>query len=196
MSPKKNIKEALADSFKSLMLEYPFEKITIKMITDRTGVIRPTFYNHFVDKYEVLEWVCYKDIFEGLKLLVDNDMLTEAIKLLFTKIEHHQAFYLKAVRIQGQNAFQDIFHKQIAKIIEHAFERHHESDITYKRKTVHNKVFTPHAIASYYAHGLTYIIETWLLKGLPINAEEMTKAYYILATQTMEDMMEKGIWKF
>lgn len=166
------------------------------MITDRAGVIRPTFYNHFVDKYEVLEWVCYKDIFEGLKLLVDNDMLSEAIKLLFAKIEHHEAFYLKAVRVQGQNAFQDIFHKQIAEIIEQAFERHHERDIIHTKKIVHNKVFTPHAIASYYAQGLTYIIETWLLKGLPINTEEMTKAYYILATQTMEDMIEKGIWQF
>lgn len=187
MSHKKNVKEALADSFKSLMLEYPFEKITIKMITDKIGVIRPTFYNHFVDKYEVLEWICYKDVFEGLKLLVDNNMLTEAIKLLFTKIEHNKEFYLKAVKIQGQNAFNDIFHKQIAEIIEEAFKSHGTM------KTEKNKVFTPNAIANYYAQGLTYIIETWLHKGLPVSADEMTRVYYILATRTMEDMIEKGI---
>ena len=33
-----------------------FDKITIKMITDQAGVIRPTFYNYFQDKYEVMEW--------------------------------------------------------------------------------------------------------------------------------------------
>lgn len=187
MGHKKNIKEALADSFKSLMLEYPFEKITVKKITDGIGVIRPTFYNHFADKYEVLEWICYKDIFEGIKLLVDNNMLSEAIKLLFTKIEHNKPFYLKAVKVQGQNAFKDIFHKQLAEIIKQAFENSGAGE------SFHHKIFTSSEIADYYAQGLTYIIETWLLKDPSVNAEEMTKAYYILATRTMEEIVEKGI---
>ena len=37
----------LAKSFKEIACEKPVEKITIKDITDRAGVIRPTFYNHF-----------------------------------------------------------------------------------------------------------------------------------------------------
>lgn len=38
---------ALAESLKSLMMRMPFEKITIKDITDEANVIRTTFYNHF-----------------------------------------------------------------------------------------------------------------------------------------------------
>jgi len=186
MSHKKNVKEALAKSFSTLLLEYPFEKITIKMITDDCGVIRPTFYNHFVDKYEVLEWVCYKDIFEGLAVLVDNNMFSEAIKLLFSKIEKNKTFYLKAVKIQGQNAFNDIFCRQITALIERAFDR--------SEKGLHtkNKVFTPHLMSTYYAQGLTHIIEQWLLKGLIVPSEEITRAYYVLATTSMEEMIEKG----
>lgn len=45
----------LGESFKELMQKKPFEKITIKMITDAAGVIRPTFYNYFQDKYDVME---------------------------------------------------------------------------------------------------------------------------------------------
>ena len=44
----------LADSLKALVVQKPVEKITIKEITDKAGVIRPTFYNHFQDKYELL----------------------------------------------------------------------------------------------------------------------------------------------
>ena len=40
-------KELLADSFRSLVLTMPFQKISIKMITDGAHVIRPTFYNYF-----------------------------------------------------------------------------------------------------------------------------------------------------
>ena len=40
-------KELLADSFRTLVLTVPFQKISIKMITDGAHVIRPTFYNYF-----------------------------------------------------------------------------------------------------------------------------------------------------
>ena len=53
---KREIDQLLADSFRELACQGPIEKITIKEITDRAGVIRPTFYNHFQDKYELLEW--------------------------------------------------------------------------------------------------------------------------------------------
>lgn len=49
-------KELLADSFRTLVLTVPFQKISIKMITDGAHVIRPTFYNYFQDKYEVIEF--------------------------------------------------------------------------------------------------------------------------------------------
>ena len=37
-------KALLGEEFKELVMEKSFEKITIKMITDAAGVIRPTFY--------------------------------------------------------------------------------------------------------------------------------------------------------
>lgn len=54
---KELTKRLIANSFKELLLQNSFEKITIKMITDHANVIRPTFYNHFHDKYELLEWI-------------------------------------------------------------------------------------------------------------------------------------------
>ena len=48
-------KALIGESLKVLMRNHPFEKITIKMITDEAGVIRPTFYNYFCDKYEVVD---------------------------------------------------------------------------------------------------------------------------------------------
>lgn len=54
MERKKMTKALIGESLKVLMRNHPFEKITIKMITDEAGVIRPTFYNYFCDKYESL----------------------------------------------------------------------------------------------------------------------------------------------
>ena len=46
-----DIDQLLADSLKELAAKRPMEKITIKEITDKAGVIRPTFYNHFQDNF-------------------------------------------------------------------------------------------------------------------------------------------------
>ncbi|WP_419025124.1 TetR/AcrR family transcriptional regulator C-terminal domain-containing protein [Emergencia sp.] len=49
-------KNALADSLKALLELRPVDKITISDITDDCGVNRMTFYYHFQDIYDLLEW--------------------------------------------------------------------------------------------------------------------------------------------
>ena len=49
MERKKMTKALIGESLKVLMRNHPFEKITIKMITDEASVIRPTFYNYFCE---------------------------------------------------------------------------------------------------------------------------------------------------
>ena len=66
---KSAIDTLFAESFKELAKKHPIEKITIKEITDLAGVIRPTFYNHFQDKYELLEWIIRTELLEPVKPL-------------------------------------------------------------------------------------------------------------------------------
>ena len=57
---KVTMKDLLSEGLYILMQQKPFEKITIKQICDKTGVIRGTFYNHFMDKYEALEYLIHR----------------------------------------------------------------------------------------------------------------------------------------
>ena len=41
------------------------------MITDKSKVIRPTFYHHFKDKYEVLEYIVDEDIMKNKNKVID-----------------------------------------------------------------------------------------------------------------------------
>ena len=84
---KSAIDTLLAESFKELALKHPIEKITIKEITDKAGVIRPTFYNHFQDKYELLEWIIDTQLIAPAEPLIQNGMVNEALVLLFSNIE-------------------------------------------------------------------------------------------------------------
>ena len=82
---KETMDVLLAESFKELACRQPIEKITIKAVTDKAGVIRPTFYNHFQDKYELLEWIIQVQILEPIRPLIHAGMVDEALILIITQ---------------------------------------------------------------------------------------------------------------
>ncbi len=100
--------EKIARSLKKLVLKKPFEKITVKEITDGAGVIRPTFYNHFSDKYEVIEWIYMHEVIEPGRALVETGMAQEYVRFVLARMKNDKEFYLAASKIQGQNSFENI----------------------------------------------------------------------------------------
>lgn len=111
---KTDIDQLLAKSLKEIAVRRPVEKITIKEITDKAGVIRPTFYNHFQDKFELIEWIIRTELLEPVEPLIRNDMIIEAMVLLFTNIEKDKAFYSQLVKMEGSVKFHDIAKKCVA----------------------------------------------------------------------------------
>ena len=117
-------KHQLAECFKELMLKGSFDKITIRMITEQAGVIRPTFYNYFQDKYEVMEWLLEEEVFRPVFERVEDGMEREAIYLLFRKMEKDQQYYQKAFEVTGQNGFEEILCGKIRKLIREMLKNH------------------------------------------------------------------------
>ncbi len=54
-------KRALEDSLKKLLLQKPLSKITISDIANDCGINRMTFYYHFKDIYDLIEWICIEE---------------------------------------------------------------------------------------------------------------------------------------
>ena len=114
---KTDIDQLLAKSLKEIAVRRPVEKITIKEITDKAGVIRPTFYNHFQDKVELIEWIIRTELLEPVEPLIRNDMIIEAMVLLFTNIEKDKAFYSQLVKMEGSVKFHDIAKKCVREVL-------------------------------------------------------------------------------
>lgn len=68
-------KQRLADSFCELYQHKPIEKITIKEIVDKAGFNRSTFYQYFIDIYDVRDFV-------------ENDLLMEMERKMLNIEEH------------------------------------------------------------------------------------------------------------
>ncbi|BCJ94185.1 TetR family transcriptional regulator [Anaerocolumna cellulosilytica] len=54
-------KRALETSLKNLLLQKPLHKITISDIATDCGINRMTFYYHFKDIYDLIEWICMEE---------------------------------------------------------------------------------------------------------------------------------------
>lgn len=64
---------ALANALKKLMKKHSINKITVKEVTNECGVTRRTFYNHFNDIYELLEWIYEHEVIEELEQYYNLD---------------------------------------------------------------------------------------------------------------------------
>ncbi len=183
---KSAIDTLLAESFKELALKEPIEKITIKEITDKAGVIRPTFYNHFQDKYELLEWIISTELLEPIEPLIQNGMGNEALVFLFTKIEKEKEFYAKASRLEGQNSFDRIARLCVKRLLLKLVQK--SSAGTNQRYAW----LTPERIAEYYAQSMCYVVISWIQSGMTVSAKELAEIYEYIISSSMDDIFGEG----
>ena len=105
--PDANItKNALASSMKKLMKEKHFEKISVIDICEGCGMNRKSFYYHFKDKYDLVNWIFYTDFIKTAtqRSYTDGwDLLTAVVELFSSD----RSFYKAALEIKGQNSFRD-----------------------------------------------------------------------------------------
>lgn len=188
MELKKEItKELLAESFYELMLTHDFEKITIKMITDSSNVIRPTFYYYFQDKYDLLEWIMVKKIFENTDKLIDMGMEIEALKCIFVSIDKDRKFFTNAFKITGQNSFEEMLGEHVFLSFMKYISKHPVAD---NQKL---KLFRPETIARYYTIGIVNVIKSWLFEihGNKISADDIFEGYKFMISHTFSDLFKK-----
>lgn len=182
---KSAVDTLLAESLKELTEKHPIEKITIKEITDKAGVIRPTFYNHFQDKYELLEWIVSKELLEPVAPLFKNGMMDQALILLFSGIEREKEFYARASRLEGQNSFGSILKKSIKDILLQIIE---EKGVKKARKY---EWLTPDLIADYYAQSLCFCVMTWIQGGMTVSSKEIAEIYNYIIRRSLDDVISE-----
>lgn len=182
------VEKQLTDSFKELALTTPVDKITIKEITDRAGVIRTTFYNHFQDKYEIIERIIWQELINPAKPLLENDMIEETFVLIFKNVEREKLFYQKLSRMEGQNSFEQIVKQCIQKLLLE-FVQLRMSPAGAKNLKLRYRWLSVDMITEYYARSLSFVVMTWLQSGIEITPEEVAKVYQDILTRSLADIL-------
>ena len=185
MNNKPGIDEALAASFKELADKRPLEKITIKEITDCAGVIRPTFYNHFQDKYELMEWIINTELLLPMRPLIEAGMIKEGMTLLFTNIGKDRVYYGKAVKMDGPISFHQIAMKAVQQFLEQIL-----GEMTSGKSPRHAWLSTE-VISTYYAQSMVFAAEEWIKGNMDLDPAEMAEAYLYIMSRSFTDIINE-----
>ena len=91
-------KKALEASLKKMLLKKPLDKITIADLTDDCGINRMTFYYHFKDIYDLVEWACEEDAREALAGKKTYDTWQQGLLQIFQAVLDNRPFILNVYR--------------------------------------------------------------------------------------------------
>lgn len=91
-------KRALEQSLKNLLLKKPLTKITVGDIADDCGISRMTFYYHFKDIYDLVEWSCLEDARRALDEKKTYETWQQGLLQIFEAVQENKPFILNVYR--------------------------------------------------------------------------------------------------
>ena len=180
-------KEALAASLKRKMCQKPLSKISVSEIVDDCGLNRRTFYYHFDDIYELLEWACDR---EAVGLLKRSDScLTwdEGILLLLRYIQQNESLCRCALDGLGCKYLRKFLEDDALKITGNIVRE--LADGMDADKHVIN------FITSFYTSAIAEALITWMSNGLKESPEEMVRLLDITLHGNIEAALKRSVEK-
>ena len=115
-------KRALEASLKNLLLQKPLNKITISDIAEDCGISRMTFYYHFKDIYDLVEWACVEDAVQALEGKKTYDTWQEGFLNIFHAVRENKHFIVNVYRAVGRERVEQylnpLIHSLLMDVIE------------------------------------------------------------------------------
>ena len=110
-------KRALEASLKKLLLQKPLNKITISDIAEDCGISRMTFYYHFKDIYDLVEWSCEEDARKALDGKKTYATWQEGLSQIFEAVRENKPFIMNVYRSVSRERIEQYLNPLIRRLI-------------------------------------------------------------------------------
>lgn len=162
----------LFDSLISLLSEKSFEDIRISDICDKAMIHRTTFYKHFEDKYQLLDFLLRQLIHDfeekSLQYTATNNQrqyYTNLFKLLLEHMRENRKMY--SVGLLNNGSAMKLLQKIVLQCVKSKLELDEANG---------TKFIVPiNIIAEFYSPALVYSAGEWLEEGMIVPIEQMVE---------------------
>lgn len=100
-------KLALAKAMEELMRSQSVEAVTVTDVARRANVTRQTFYRHFLDKYDLINWYFGKLLSRSFEHMGTGRTVREGLERKFEYIRAERVFFTAAFRADGTNSLKE-----------------------------------------------------------------------------------------
>ena len=118
MQERDTAKLKLSQSIENLLLLTSIDNITVKDIVDHCDVSRQTFYRHFKDKYDLVNWTFYRLFSDIMIKLNKSDTWDQAMLKMLEEIKEKEGFFVNAYNCDHQNSFSEFEIKSVITLYE------------------------------------------------------------------------------
>ena len=176
-------KKALADSLKELMSAKPLNKISVREVAEKCGLNRQTFYYHFHDVYELLEWTIDHDVVYMIK---DHDSFLswqDAGLYLLRYIKKNRSLSLSILNSVGRDSLRRFYYKDTYSICIR-FLKENMDGIDYEEEDFQH-------LAHFYSISFTSLLEDWVKNGMQRSPEEVIHTLELIVSGTARQAMAR-----
>lgn len=92
-------KEAISNSFRVLLSEMPYEKITVKLLAERARINRKTFYLHYDTLDELLQELSHEIVLNGISQIQSYKIPQDLKNIIFVIFQYWQSLTEEDARI-------------------------------------------------------------------------------------------------
>ena len=161
---KNKTKILLKNALLSLLEEKSFEEIKVMEICEKAYVHKTTFYNHFEDKYDLLNYVI-KEIQKTISTKfhdTDNivDYYLNIAKEYIKNIKSNSNFYKAALSFNQNSLSTNMIFNILVKDVKNKVSKF-------------EKEIPANYVAIFYVSAVLYVISEWVLTGMKESEEEL-----------------------
>ena len=151
-------KIALEASLKELLRTKPIDRITINDLTEHCGISRMTFYYHFKDIYDLVEWACVEDGKRALQGKKTYDTWLEGIAQIFEAVLENKPFIMNVYHAVAREKVEQYLYKLTYELIVNVVEE--------KCKGITIADGDKRFIADFYKYSFVGIMLDWIRQGM------------------------------
>ena len=158
-------KRALEESLKHMLLKKPLDKISISDITNDCGISRMTFYYHFKDIYDLVEWSCEEDAARALAGNKTYETWQQGFLQIFEAVRDNKPFIMNVYRSVSRSQLERYLYKVTYALLLNVVNEEAEGMSVDKE----DKAF----IAHFYQYAFVGLMLEWIQDDMKENPEEI-----------------------
>jgi len=177
MAKRVSVNQVLINALETLLKKTDLDSIKVTDIIEEAGVSRTTFYRHFKDKYDLINWYYVQYMRElRAKYLESQDAYNLTLDLIRYFGEKRE-FFLKISGYHGQNSF-----------LEYFMESMYKGDISYLKKRLRVEDLTPQQeyLVRFNSTGMISMVYDWMAQDCPQSAEELMEMLLMIMSPELK----------